>query len=88
MSMEINPLSSYNTNSEHRGRSSKPEKANPKPTSDSFSGPNIEQKKSQLSSIDAIRHQKVTKIKEELETGSYFNEDKLKKTIEALLKGL
>lgn len=86
--MEINPLSSFNVNSDHRGRNSRPEKTDTPTESDSFSGPNVEEKKHQLSSLDGVRSEKVNDIKDQLEKGTYFSEDKLRKTIEALIKGV
>jgi anti-sigma28 factor (negative regulator of flagellin synthesis) len=86
--MEINSLSSYPTGPERRNKPATSSPSTSAPQSDSFSGPNIEAKKQQLSEIDGIRLEKVEELQKKIQSGDYFTEDKIIKTVEALLSGL
>ncbi|MBF0196100.1 MAG: hypothetical protein HQL32_00200 [Planctomycetes bacterium] len=51
---------------------------------DSFSGPNLGELKEKLADIDPSRQDLIDEVKRELESGSYFTEQRIQSVVEKL----
>jgi anti-sigma28 factor (negative regulator of flagellin synthesis) len=87
--MEINPLSpSFQPPEGRRKQSSNTNAPQTSPQTDSYVGPNTEEKINKLQDLDASRPDLIEKVKKEISDGSFLNEERIKGTIENLLNHL
>jgi hypothetical protein len=86
--MEINPLSSFFQTPEGRRKTSERETTPVVPQTDSYVGPNTEEKIGKLKDMDSSRPELIDSIKTEIKEQKFLNEERIKSTIEQLLNHL